>query len=321
MTPSIMPATPPSRRLAHAPHPPPLGGAPPPAGHGLVMALSLTLLFAGVEAGAGVWAHSLALLSDAGHMFSDTLALGLSLFALWLAHRPPSARHSYGYVRSEILVALVNSLVLLAVVIAIVVAAIDRLRHPQPVDGLAVMVVAAIGIIVNVAVVAALSREAQSLNTRSAILHVLGDLLGSAAALIAGAVIYFTGWMPIDPILSMVIAALILYSTLRLLREVVNILMEGVPTHLDLPVVGRRMAEVAAVLSVHDLHIWTLSSGTQALSAHIVIDDPAHWGDLLQTLQAMLESEFAISHVTLQPEILNPPVPGRHTIIPIHRHP
>lgn len=320
--PSIMPAIPPSARPVQATlSPPPPPPHHHPAGRGLMMALGLTLLFAGVETGAGIWAHSLVLLSDAGHMFSDTLALGLSLLAAWLARRPPSARHSYGYMRSEILVALVNSLVLLAVVIAIIVAAIERLRHPQPVAGLAVMVVAVIGIAVNIAVVAALSREAHSLNTRSAILHVLGDLLGSATALIAGAVIYFTGWMPIDSILSMVIATLILYSTVRLLREVVNILMEGVPVHLDLRVVGRRMAEVAAVLSVHDLHIWTLSSGSPALSAHIVIDDQADWRGLLPTLQSILQTEFAISHVTLQPEILHSPARGRHAVIPIHQRP
>ncbi len=295
-------------------------GASGARGRGLQIGLGLTLLFAGCEAVAGVWAHSLALLSDAGHMFSDTLALGLSLFAMWLARRPPSARHSYGFVRTEILAALANGLILLAVVTAIAVEAIARLRHPEPVAGFVVMAVAAVGIAVNTGVVFALSREVRTLNTRSAILHVLGDLVGSAAALMAGAVIYFTGWMPIDPILSLVIALLILYSTLRLLREVVNILMEGVPEHLDLPAVGRRMAGVPGVVSIHDLHIWTVSSGLPALSAHVVVRRDTDWAGVLAALQDVLVQEFRIAHVTLQPEILDLP-DHRGRIIPIYHHP
>ena len=288
-------------------------------GRGFQVGLGLTLLFAACEAFAGLWAHSLALLSDAGHMFSDTLALALALFASWLARRPPSARHSYGLARTEILAALANGLILLAVVTAITVEAIARLQHPRPVAGAVVMAVAAGGIVVNIGVVLALSHEARSLNTRSAILHVLGDMVGSAAALMAGAVIYYTGWMPIDPILSLVIGLLILYSTLRLLREVVHILMEGVPEHLDLPTVGRRMAEIPGVVSVHDLHIWTLSSGTPALSAHVVVQRGTDWTDLLTTLQNTLLHEFGIAHVTVQPEILNlPHHQGR--VIPIHQH-
>ncbi|MDA8360450.1 MAG: cation diffusion facilitator family transporter [Gammaproteobacteria bacterium] len=288
-------------------------------GRGFKIGLGLTLLFAVCEALAGLWAHSLALLSDAGHMFSDTLALGLSLFAAWLARRPPSARHSYGFVRTEILAALANGLILLAVVTAIAVEAIARLQNPRPVAGFVVMLVATGGIIVNIGVVLALSHEARTLNTRSAILHVLGDLVGSAAALMAGAVIYYTGWMPIDPILSLVIGLLILYSTLRLLREVVHILMEGVPEYLDLPTVGRRMAEIPGIVSVHDLHIWTLSSGTPALSAHVVVGHNTDWMNLLAALQDVLLREFGIAHVTVQPEILN--LPGRpRRVIPIHQH-
>lgn len=293
-----------------------------PSGQGLWMALTLTLIFALIEGGAGLWAHSLALLSDALHMMSDTLALGLSLFAVWIARRPPSARHSYGFVRTEILVALINSVILLGVVTAIVVAAIHRFQHPQPVAGGVVMIVALLGLLINAVVAYTLSRGEQTLNTKSAILHVMGDMLGSGAALIAGAVIVFTGFLPIDPILSLVISGLIVYSTLRLLREAVNILMEGVPAHLDLNLVGVEMAAVPGVVSVHDLHIWTLSSGTLALSAHIVIEEGLlQWNPLLRKLQVMLHAQFAIDHVTLQPEVLLSRHPTDAGIIPIHFKP
>ncbi|MHB8254213.1 MAG: cation diffusion facilitator family transporter [Acidiferrobacter sp.] len=287
-------------------------------GRGLWASLGLTLVFALVEAGTGLFAHSLALLSDAGHMLSDTLALALSLFAVWMGRRPPSARHSYGFARTEIIAAFVNGLVLIAVVTAIVVEAIRRLQHPEPVAGGAVMIVAALGIVINGGVVYALSQEKRTLNTKSAILHVLGDLLGSAAALVAGSVIYFTGWLPIDPILSLVISGLILYSTVQLLRETLNVLMEGVPRHLDLRTVGRALAEVSGAVSVHDLHIWTLSSGTLALSAHVVVDDLAHWNGFLEVTQGLLHDRFDIDHVTLQPELMDVSHARGRPVIPIH---
>ncbi len=289
-----------------------------PEGRGLRVSLLLTGLFAVIEGVTGLLTHSLALLSDAGHVASDTLALGLSLFALRIARRPPSARHSYGFARTEIIVAFLNGLVLLGVVIAIVVAAIGRLQHPQPVAGGAVMAVAALGLLVNGGIVYVLSQERHTLNTRSAILHVLGDLLGSAAALVAGAVIFFTGWLPIDPILSLVISGLILYSTVQLLRETINILMEGVPSHLDLRSVGQALAATPGAISVHDLHIWTLSSGRLALSAHVVLDDPGRWPELLDAMQGLLHDRFDIDHVTLQPEVMTAPGPRGRTVIPIH---
>jgi len=287
-------------------------------GRGLWVSLGLTALFACIEAGAGLLAHSLALLSDAGHVFSDSLGLGLSLFAVWMARRPPSPRHSYGLMRSEIIVAFINGLVLLAVVTGIIVLAVRRLQNPQPVGGGVVMVVAALGMIMNGGIVYALAQEKRTLNTRSAILHILGDLLGSAAALVAGTVIFFTGWMPIDPILSLVISGLILYSTVQLLRETLNVLMEGVPRHLDLPTVGRAMAEAAGVVSVHDLHIWTLSSGTLALSAHVIVEDISGWNQLLKVMQELLHERFDIDHVTLQPEPPSSLVAGGHHVIQIY---
>ncbi len=273
------------------------------SGNALLWPLLLTLGFALVEAAGGWYTGSLALLGDAGHMFSDSAALGLAWLAAWMARKPPSVKHSYGLMRAEIIVALVNGLLMLAVVTAITVQAIQRLHAPQPVQGAQVMLIALLGLMVNLIVAWRLGHDQQNLNSRAALLHVLGDLLGSVAALIAGAVIYFTGWLPIDPILSLFISALILFSTLNLLREVLHVLMEGVPHHLDLRLVGRAMGEVAEVREVHDVHIWTLSSSVVALSAHVVLQDMEAWQRVLPAMREMLHERFAINHVTLQPEI------------------
>ena len=256
-----------------------------------------------VEALGGWWSGSLALMSDAGHMFSDAVSLGLAAFATHLAKRPPSARHSYGFVRAEVIAALVNSVLMLLVIIGIVAEAVQRLRQPQSVAGGTVMVIALIGLLINVAVAFVLSRGAHNINTRGALLHVMGDMLGSLAALAAGAVIYFTGWMPIDPLLSILVAALILFSALNLLREALHVLMEGVPPNLQLENVGQTMAQLKGVASVHDLHIWTLSSGMIALSAHVEIHDLQVWPGILESLRKMLHDQFNIDHITLQPEI------------------
>lgn len=268
----------------------------------LIWALVLTLSFAGVEAVAGWLSGSLALLGDAAHMVSDATALGLASFAAWIAMKPPTDQHSYGYGRAEVIAALVNSLFMIVIVVGIVVAAVDRFQSPQPVIGSTVMWVAAVGLVINLLVAFVVSSGHQTLNTRGALLHVLGDLLGSVAALIAGTVIHFTGWTPIDPILSLVICALILYSSLHLLREVLHVIMEGVPLHIDLQEVGNAMAAIEDVNSVHDLHIWTLSSGRIALSAHIVVDELGKWQQILDQQSGMLKTRFGVEHVTLQPE-------------------
>jgi cobalt-zinc-cadmium efflux system protein len=274
-------------------------------GNPLLWPLLLTLGFAVVEAAGGWFTGSLALLGDAGHMFSDAAALTLAWLGAWAARKPPSVKHSYGLVRAEVMVALVNGLLMLVVVTAIALEAIQRLHAPQPVQGGEVMLIAFLGLLVNLIVARRLSQnQAQhNLNSRAALLHVIGDILGSIAALAAGAVIHFTGWLPIDPILSLFISALILYSTFNLLREVLRVLMEGVPRHLDLSSVGRAMGEVAEVREVHDVHIWTLSSSVVALSAHVVLQDMEAWPRVLPMLREMLHERFVIDHVTLQPEI------------------
>lgn len=272
----------------------------------LLAAVAVTFAFALVEAVTGWWSGSLALLSDAGHMFTDSSALGLAAFAAWLARRPPSARHSYGLVRAEVLAALFNSVLMLALIAYIVAEALTRFRHPQPVAGGVVMLVATLGLILNLFIAWVLSRGTHSLNSRAALLHVMGDALGSVAAIIAGAVIYFTGWMPIDPILSIVVSILILFSAYNLLRETLHVLMEGVPSHIDLSRVGQDLAAIEGVRRVHDLHVWTLSSGTAALSAHLEIQTLADWPEILMRARERLETAHTIRHTTLQPEALTP---------------
>lgn len=264
--------------------------------------VALTLGFAGVEALGGWLTGSLALLGDAGHMFSDSAALGLAWLASWIALKPPSRRHSYGLARAEVIVALLNGLLMLAVVAGIVLEAMRRLTHPQPVAGGEVLLIAMMGLLVNIVVAWHLHRGHANINSRAALLHVMGDLLGSLAAMAAGAVIYFTGWTRIDPILSMLISVLILVSTFNLLREALHVLMEGVPFHLDLHEVEHAMSAMPGVMSVHHVHIWTLSSGMVALSAHVVVHDLQGWMQVLPALRAMLNERYGINHVTLQPE-------------------
>jgi cobalt-zinc-cadmium efflux system protein len=270
----------------------------------LIVALLLTLSFAGVEAVAGWWSGSLALLADAAHMVTDSSALGLAAAAAWLARRPPSMRHSYGLVRAEVMAALFNSLLMLVLIGFIVREALERVGAPRDIAGGTVIGVAVIGLAINLVVAWVLSRGEHTLNSRAALLHVLGDALGSVAAITAGIVIVTTGWTPIDPLLSLLVAALILVSALRLLREVVHVLMEGVPLSLQLDAVGQDLAKLDGVLRVHDLHVWTLSTGTIALSAHLEIRDLADWPDILAAARQTVDTQHGIRHVTLQPEVL-----------------
>src|SRR5215831_14604671 len=258
---------------------------PPPVpakeARALRIALAVTVLFALIEAAGGWLAGSLALISDAGHMATDAAALGLALFAQWVARRPPSHRASYGYARAEVLAAFVNALALLALVVFIAIEAVRRLLAPQPVAGALLLGVAFIGLLANLGSAWILVRAEGSLNVRAALLHVLSDMLGSVAAIVAGAVIVFTGWLPIDPILSLAVSLLILRSTWRLLAQSTGVLMEGVPTHLDYEEIGRALAQVAGISAIHDLHVWHMSSERAALSAHLLIREPAKWPETL----------------------------------------
>jgi cobalt-zinc-cadmium efflux system protein len=272
-------------------------------GTALMWAMAFTVGYAAVEFAAGWWFGSLALMSDAGHMVSDAAALALAWFAAWLSQRPPGSRHTFGLARAEVIAAFVNGLGLLLVVLLIAVEAVKRLMAPTDVQGLGVMGVALVGLLLNLVVAYILSRSERTLNRRAALLHVLADVVGSFAALLAGAVIYFTGWRPIDPILSLAIAVLILGSTIHLLREALHVLMEGVPRSIRLAEVGRALARIPDVHNVHDLHIWHISSGQVALSAHLRLASLERWPEVLEEARAILDRRFGIAHVTLQPEL------------------
>lgn len=275
-------------------------------GHGsgrtLLFSLCFTAAFAVVEAVGGWLSGSLALLSDAGHMLTDSSSLAIGAFAAWLSRLPASRRHSFGFQRAEVLGALVNVLFMLGVVAAVAVAALRRLAEPAPVSGGTVMLIAAVGLLVNIAVAVILMRGERTMNVRGALLHVAGDLLGSVAALVAGGVILATGWTPIDPILSLFVAALILVSAVMLLREILRVLMEGVPHGIDVQRVSDALIAEEGVRAIHDLHIWTLSSSTYALAAHVDVDAMHTWRQVLPRLQQILRQRFGITHSTLQPE-------------------
>lgn len=268
----------------------------------LRLALLITLGFAGVEALAGWWSGSLTLLADAGHMLTDAASLGLAGLAAWLGARPPSRWHSYGLGRAEALAALVNATAMLVLVALIAAEAWARLQAPRAVDGLTVTVVALLGLLVNLYIAWQLSRTERDLNVRGALLHVLGDALGSIAAIVSGVVIWASGWTLIDPLLSLLVALLILGSSLRLIRESLHALLDGVPLALPLEQVGHALARVTGVTEVHDLHIWSLSSRRIALSAHVTIEDLAQWPQVLMALREAAHG-LGIEHATFQPEL------------------
>lgn len=268
----------------------------------LLYALLLTLGFAFVEALAGWHADSLALLGDAGHMLTDSLALGIAAMAAALARRPPTERLSYGFSRSKALAAFANAVLMLVLIAALLWQSILRLAESRPVDANTVTLVAVVGLMVNLGVAVMLSRGSHDLNTRGALLHVMGDLLGSVAALSSGLLIKATGWMPIDALLAMLISGLIAASTLNLLRSAMHTLMNGVPRSLSLPEVGRQLAEHPGVAGIHDLHIWELDEGHFALSAHVLVRKAGDWAALLDDLKAIALERFGIAHVTFQPE-------------------
>ena len=269
----------------------------------LLIVLAITAVFMVVEFAGGLIANSLALVADAAHMLSDVAALGLSVFALWFARRPATAEKSYGYLRIEILAALVNGATLLALAGLIVWQAWGRLHDPQPVESGLMLVVAFAGLVVNVVAAILLhGASGHSLNIRGAYLHVLGDLLGSVGAIVAALIILFTGWLAADPIISLFVAALILLSSWRLVRESVDVLLEATPAHIHLADVGRAILHVPHVTDVYDLHVWTVTSGFIAMSGHVVIDDLARYRTVLDAIHARMHDDFGITHVTVQIE-------------------
>jgi cobalt-zinc-cadmium efflux system protein len=269
---------------------------------GLKGALILTTLFLLAEVVGGLISNSLTLLADAGHMFTDVGALAFSLFVVWLARQPATSRNTYGYLRWEILAALLNGAVLLAVSAGIVWEAIQRLRSPQPVETGLMFTIGVAGLVVNALSARLLhSGSGHSLNMRAAYLHVLSDLLGSAAAVVAALFIRYKGWAIADPIGSIVMTLLIVRSSWGLVRESVDVLLEATPAHIDLGKVHDSMQSVSGVESVHDLHVWTLTSGVVAMSAHVLVPEPAHHQAALQAMTRAVAAQ-GIQHVTIQLE-------------------
>lgn len=266
-------------------------------------ALGLTAMIAVVEAVGGWATHSLALLSDAGHMVTDFSALGLSLVALWFCGRPATDRKTYGYYRLEILAALLNGIVLIGLTGWIILEGISRLKHPAPIQVGPMAVVALIGLVANLGSLAFL-HSGHSMSVRSAFLHVLGDALSSVGVLVAALLIAWHGWTWVDPLISFVIGGVIVFGSFRLVRDAVNVLLEAVPQHVELDSIKTLMVRIPGVTAVHDLHVWTISSGMYALSAHLVVDDPMTSNNdvILSAVKHDLMDQFGIDHTTIQIE-------------------
>ena len=263
--------------------------------------LLITGTFMVIEVVGGWLTQSLALLADAGHMLTDVAALGLSAFAMWMAARPSTPEKSYGYHRAEILAAVTNAVVLLLLAIWILYEAYRRVFEPPHVLGVPMLLIGFVGLAVNVASMKLLADEsASSLNVRSAYLEVLSDAISSVGVILGGVTIWLTGWFLIDPLLSAGISVFIVWRTWALLTQAVHVLMEGVPTHLDAKEVGQAMAGVPGVKGIHDLHIWTITSGLDALSAHVVVPVGEDRDAVLERLQSLLRDRCGIGHVTLQ---------------------
>lgn len=273
----------------------------------LAAALALVLVFMVVEVVAGVLAGSLALLADAGHMLGDAAALSLALFAAWIAARPATPERSYGYRRAEILAALANGVALVAIGIWILLEGISRLRDPaEPLAG-AMLAVGVLGLAVNVAVAVVVGRaRSGSLNLEAAFRHVLADLLGSAGVVLAAVVILVTGWAQADAVVGLAIGGLVIASSWTVLRDSTAVLLEATPRGVSAEEVGRAMVGVGGVREVHDLHIWTITSGFPALSAHVLVAPGADCHAIRLQLEELLRARFELSHTTLQVEHVAP---------------
>jgi cobalt-zinc-cadmium efflux system protein len=267
-------------------------------------AVSITAVFAAVEFFGALWSGSVALMADAFHMVTDSSALILALAAQWLSSRPPTLRQSYGNGRIEALAAFVNALAMAGLAAWLSAKAIDRFWHPREVTGDIVVLIGSLGLLVNIVVAWLLSRDQKSLNAKAAFLHVMGDLLGSVAAILAGIVILLTGWTPIDSILSLLVCGLIFRATFILLRSAYGVLMDVVPPDIDLQVVAKALENYTAVAAVHNLHVWQSRPGYVLLTAHLEVTDLSDWSSLVGEIQTMLRDRFGIDHATVQPELV-----------------
>jgi len=277
---------------------------PPRGTRYLGIALGITISFFIVELVGGILTNSLALLTDAWHMLNDVFALVFALVAAWLALRPTSVKRTYGYYRAEILSAFLNGIFLWAVVVFIFYKAIQRIQQPAPVESLNMLIIAVFGLMANGLSAVTLSRSRnESLNVKGAFLHVVADTLGSIGAISAGLIMFFTGRYQADPLISMMIGVLIFYSSGRLIRDSLNVLLEGVPSHIDVSALERRIVELKGVKGVHDLHVWCITPTKMCcMSGHVVVKKGTNRKKLITTLISMLKEEFGIDHTTIQLE-------------------
>jgi cobalt-zinc-cadmium efflux system protein len=261
-----------------------------------------TAIFVLVQVLAGLHAGSLALLSDAGHNLTDALALGLAMFGVYLQSKPADESRTFGYHRGGVLAAFLNALSLVVLSLYLFYESYHRLRAPQQVEEITMIVVAGMGIVLNVAILLGLRRHDNDLNIRAASIHMLGDALGSVAIIVGAIVIHYTGWLSVDPILSILIGCLIIWTAADVIRDSLNILLEGLPRGLRLQSVAEAMRDVPGVLDVHDLHIWSLGSSAHALSCHVLIEDvpPSESDRILKGINCILLDRFQIQHTTVQ---------------------
>ncbi len=270
----------------------------------LVIALGITITFFIVELVGGILTNSLALLTDAWHMLNHIFALVFALIAAWLALRPVTVKKTYGYYRAEILAAFLNGIFLWAVAVFIFYQAILRIQQPAEVESLGMLIIAFLGLMANGLAAVTLSRSKdESLNVKGAFLHVVADTLGSVGAIFAGIIMFFTEWYLVDPLISIMIGVLIFYSSGKFVRDSLNILLEGVPSHINVTLLERRIFEVKGVKDVHDLHVWSITPTKMCcMSSHVVAEEGADRRKLITTLIKMLKEEFGIDHTTIQLE-------------------
>jgi len=269
----------------------------------LKIALGLTSLFTVVEFLGGWFTNSLALMADAGHMLTDVAALGLSIFALWFSSRPATAAKTYGFFRVEILAALAKGTTLVIISLIIFYESYYRMKNPPEIKSGIMLFIAALGLVINLACAYFLHKSQQSsLNVKGALLHVAADAISSVGAILAGVFMLFKKWYLADPLTSFLVAGLILYSSWRLVKDSVDILLEGTPTHIDLDLVRNELCKVEGVKSIHDLHIWTLTSGMHAMSCHAVLSGNEDRHKILEELSLIVRRQFKIDHTTIQLE-------------------
>lgn len=268
----------------------------------LFWCMIITFTFALIEGVGGYLIKSIALQTDAVHMMTDSAGLMIAYFANKVSQRPATVNLSFGYGKAEVLGALINCMFTTVLTVWLLFEVIGRFFNPVAVPGGSLFILASIGLIVNAGVVWVLSKQSNSLNTKAALLHALGDLLASFAAILAGAIIYFTGLSIFDPILSLVVIVILIVSNFRIIKKSIIILMAGVPDYLDYEQIGKDLSEIAGIMEVHDLHIWYISANKAALSAHVVAARLQQWPEILVSCQKMLLEKYQIDHITLQHE-------------------